>query len=424
MPYVIEGCTNGSIIISRQKKFPFPQPVNLAFTGTAINGIDVQIIPSSVIIPAGDSILTVPFIPIPDNIVEGIEFLKVYITFGSCGTASAFYADSLTINIRDQLTGTAAVVPSNCSNNSGSITLTVPAGNGTAPFQYSINGGNFQNSNVFSGLSQGTNIVTIRDSSGCVHNIVSSVPLANNLVVDARPSDTSVCVGATFTPRIISAATSYSWTPTTGLSSSTIAQPVITVGNSNVQYIVTAQLGACVAKDTINVTTLLPPVISAGPDLIIINGDQIQLLATAGAGTYLWTPSTGLSATNILKPFAAPTVTTTYTLKATSTQGCVSTDDVKVTVLNCVDPMNAFSPNGDGINDVWMVNLGACFKTAVVEVFNRYGNQVFKDNAYANNWNGTYKGKPLPDGTYYYIVTINLINGKKTYVKGNVTILR
>ena len=65
-----------------------------------------------------------------------------------------------------------------------------------------------------------------------------------------------------------------------------------------------------------------------------------------------------------------------------------------------------------------------CLKTAKVEVFNRYGNKVFEDADYTNQWDGTYKGKPLPDGTYYYVVTYTLVNGKPTYIKGNVTILR
>ncbi len=343
------------------------------------------------------------------------------LTYGRCNdvTQDVSYYDTVRVK-KTTPTLTLTKVNSNCSGG-GSITANIAGGTGT--FQYSLNGNAFQASNTFNNLNAGTYVVTIQNGTNCSLSTSTILTLTNNLTLTALPTDTSICAGASFTPRITSPGTSYVWNGPGTFSSTTIAQPLITPSGSG-QFIVSTTQGPCTTTRTINVTVFPPPVINAGPDLIIINGDQIQLLATAGAGTYLWTPSTGLSATNILKPFAAPTVTTTYTLKATSTQGCVSTDDVKVTVLNCVDPMNAFSPNGDGINDVWMVNLGACFKTAVVEVFNRYGNQVFKDKAYANNWNGNYKGTPLPDGTYYYIVTINLINGKKTYVKGNVSILR
>ncbi len=57
-------------------------------------------------------------------------------------------------------------------------------------------------------------------------------------------------------------------------------------------------------------------------------------------------------------------------------------------------------------------------------MFNRYGAKVFESRDYKNNWNGTYQGRPLPDGTYYFVISYRLINGKLVYQKGNVTILR
>ena len=66
----------------------------------------------------------------------------------------------------------------------------------------------------------------------------------------------------------------------------------------------------------------------------------------------------------------------------------------------------------------WLVTNNQCLKSAKVEVFNRYGNKVFEDANYSNQWDGNYKGKPLPDGTYYYVVTYTLVNGKPTYIKG------
>jgi gliding motility-associated-like protein len=164
---------------------------------------------------------------------------------------------------------------------------------------------------------------------------------------------------------------------------------------------------------------------NAGSDVLIIAGDVIQLNGSGTAGTYLWTPATGLSATNVLRPMASPTQTTTYTLQVTSPQGCIATDQVLVNVVPyCVKPMEAFTPNGDGINDVWLITNGGCLKTAKAEVFNRYGHKVFEDNDFHNNWNGTYKGSALPDGTYYFVITYQLINQKAVYLKGNVTILR
>jgi gliding motility-associated-like protein len=127
-----------------------------------------------------------------------------------------------------------------------------------------------------------------------------------------------------------------------------------------------------------------------------------------------------------LNPSASPSQTTTYKLKVTTPQGCVATDSMVVNVVPyCIKPMEAFSPNGDGINDLWLVTNGTgCLDKAKAEVFNRYGAKVYESNDYKNNWNGTYNGKPLPDGTYYFVITYRLINGKDQYLKGNVTIIR
>ena len=88
--------------------------------------------------------------------------------------------------------------------------------------------------------------------------------------------------------------------------------------------------------------------------------------------------------------------------------------------------MDAFTPNGDAQNDRWLVTTGgnACLSKVSVAVFNRYGTEVYRNDNYTNNWDGTYNGKPIPDGTYYYVNTYKLISGGTVILKGDVTILR
>ena len=250
----------------------------------------------------------------------------------------------------------------------------------------------------------------------------------NTLIVNALPSDTSICAGGTFTPQVNSSSSgaTFTWTPSSGVNAPLPGQPVtLNAGQQNTQFIVTAVQGLCTAKDTINVSVFTGATANAGTDRSIIQGDAVQLQASGSQGTYLWTPSTGLSATNVLNPVASPTQTTTYTLQVTSTQGCTASDDITVVVVPyCVKPMEAFTPNGDGVNDRWLVTNGNCSKDIKAEVFNRYGHRVFQDNSYSNNWDGTYNGTPLPDGTYYFVITYRLLNNKLVYQKGNVTILR
>ena len=180
---------------------------------------------------------------------------------------------------------------------------------------------------------------------------------------------------------------------------------------------------------TINVPVRPAPVVNAGPDKTIVDGDQVQLQgsSTGTPATIAWTPgATILSGANTFTPMVKPQTTTTYNMSVLDANGCLSTDNALVTVIPyCIKVMNAFTPNGDGQNDRWLVTNGAaCTKRIAVAVFNRYGNVVYKNDNYNNDWNGTYNGKPVADGTYYYVITYTTITDKTIFLKGDVTILR
>lgn len=172
------------------------------------------------------------------------------------------------------------------------------------------------------------------------------------------------------------------------------------------------------------------PSVSAGPDKTIVEGDEVMLQGSSSGNpaTIVWAPNnTILSAGNTLTPIVRPLTSTTYTMTVTDANGCISADNAQVTVLPyCLKVMNAFTPNGDGTNDRWIVtnNGGLCVTNVYVTVFNRYGGEVYVNPNYQNNWDGTYKGSPVPDATYYYVITYTLFNGRKVTVKGDVTILR
>jgi gliding motility-associated-like protein len=329
----------------------------------------------------------------------------------------------VTLTLVNTMTISVAKIDANCTTG-GTITITANGG-GNPPYEYSINGGtSYQSSNVFTGVAAGTyNVIARNVGNACTASQSVTIAFVNNLTVN-QPAGGSVCLGASFTPTLQSNATSYNWTPTTGVSNPAIANPVITP-SATTTYTVTATLGTCSLQRTITVSVFPGASANAGPDVSIIAGDVYQMQATATAGTYLWTPSTALSATNVLNPNANPQVTTTYRLNVTNSQGCIASDDMTITVVPyCIKPMEAFTPNGDGINERWLITNGNCLTSARAQVFNRYGAKVFEANDYKNNWDGTYEGKPLPDGTYYYVISYKLINGKTEYLKGNVTILR
>jgi gliding motility-associated-like protein len=145
-------------------------------------------------------------------------------------------------------------------------------------------------------------------------------------------SDTSICPGGSVTLNA-SGGSTFSWTPSTGLSATNIYNPVANPTISTT-YIVTVSNGAgCTATDDILITVNPSPNANAGADVNICSGDGIALLATGG-GSYSWSPATGLSATNIANPIASPLSTTTYTVTVTNSFGCSSSDMITLTVYN------------------------------------------------------------------------------------------
>jgi gliding motility-associated-like protein len=168
-----------------------------------------------------------------------------------------------------------------------------------------------------------------------------------------------------------------------------------------------------------------PPVLTMGPDVSIAEGASTKLNVSVPGNivSYQWKPSTGLNDATIKDPVASPSSTTTYTLVVTDDNNCEASGSLTIMVSGrskIVVP-NAFSPNGDGINDTWIITNLSIYPGATVDVFNRYGQPVFHSENSSKAWDGTYNGKPLPVGTYYYIIDLKN-NEKKT--AGSVTIFK
>jgi gliding motility-associated-like protein len=118
-----------------------------------------------------------------------------------------------------------------------------------------------------------------------------------------------------------------------------------------------------------------------------------------------WSPADGLNSITLKNPVAYPAVTTTYYLTVTSSTFCETTVGVTVTVTTPIHIPNTFSPNGDGINDLWLIKDLANYPGCTVDIFNRYGQKLFHSRGYGKPWDGILNGRKLPPGTYYYTIT-------------------
>ena len=359
----------------------------------------------------------------PNINMSNRKLIVTGIVFANNTSAILEYGDTRLTDV----SSTETVTGANCSNlNAGSVTINTTGG--IAPYTYSIDGTNFQTSNTFSNLTSGAKTITIKDAYCSVVTKTVNVGFTDNLTLTAS-NDTTVCSGAPVPLRAIATTgATFVWSPSTGLSNTAISNPIATVA-SNTTYTATATLNGCVKTEPVLISIKASPVISAGPDKTIVVGERTALDGSSTVTnpvSLLWTPPTALINATTLRPFAEPRTTTTYTLTIKDANNCTSTDDVTVNVLqDCAVIMNAFTPNGDGINDLWLVTSGSiCMSKVSVAVYNRYGGEVYKNDNYNNNWNGQYNGKPVADGTYYYRVTYRTITGRTFTRTGDVTILR
>lgn len=179
----------------------------------------------------------------------------------------------------------------------------------------------------------------------------------------------------------------------------------------------------CDEVKTQTITVFPIPVVTFTKDVFFYAGEQKRLDLTAnGEGlTFKWQPSVNLDADNVQNPVVTAKGEMVYTVNISSSKGCTITEKIYVHVIPEIEMSNAFSPNGDGKNDTWVLKNIENYLSATVEIFNRYGQRVFFSKAFYKPFDGNYKDQPLPVGTYYYIINPN--NGRKI-LTGPLTIIR
>ncbi|MFH1004745.1 MAG: gliding motility-associated C-terminal domain-containing protein [Bacteroidota bacterium] len=267
-----------------------------------------------------------------------------------------------------------------------------------------------------------TNYAVIGLNSTCADTDTVSITVLHIPIANAG-NDITSCSGnsITFCGTAVNA-TSYSWYEITSWTLIDTTACITTAPFSSTDYVFVATNGFCSDTDTVATIVYSLPLVDAGNDVTILSSKSTVLNGT-GSGIYTWMPSAGLNDTTIYNPIATPSVTTTYTLMVTDVNGCTNMDSVTVIVVPDVIATDGISPNGDGKNDEWIIPNIEKFPGCVVEIYNRWGELLFRSVGYTEKFKGTYKGKNLPVGTYYYVINLNSKLHEEP-ITGPITIMR
>jgi gliding motility-associated-like protein len=280
-----------------------------------------------------------------------------------------------------------------------------------------------------------TYTVTASDEAGCQATGTITVNTAPLPVIDATPTSASICLGSSVCLRATSPSVgvNFDWTPTIGLSSPTGAIVSAKPIRSTTYRLTGTDNNGCSSSMDIPVTVLPVPSVNAGPDYLIPVGDRIQLdpIVSADVTDYLWSPALGLSCLTCSKPELQPRSSGTYILEVRNSSGCTSADSLRVELI-CSDKNlfipNTFSPNGDGVNDVFYPRGVGMSKVEFLRIFDRWGNMVFEKLNFniedkSAGWNGTIKGSFAPPGVYVYTARLVCDNNEILNVKGSITLI-
>ncbi|SFV29381.1 PKD domain-containing protein [Thermoflavifilum thermophilum] len=249
-----------------------------------------------------------------------------------------------------------------------------------------------------------------------------------NYPVHAPFREFSICSGDSAT---LTAANGvyYAWNPASNVDQPN--QPVTTAHPADTTLYVVSKIDTLGCPkptfDSIQVDVIPPVKVFAGNDTLITLGESFMLHGTSNVpGTYTWSPADGLSDVHVPNPIASGTRDITYTLKVSTPVGCYGVDSIRVRYLKgpAIYVPTAFTPNGDGHNDVLRPFPVGIVKLDYFRVYNRWGELVFETSQYLQGWDGYYKGKPADPGGYVWVVKGEDERGRTVLKKGVAVLIR
>lgn len=245
----------------------------------------------------------------------------------------------------------------------------------------------------------------------------------------------TICVGTTI-QLSATGAELYNWQPASSVSNSTDSVTSSTPSSTTLFTVIGKDSKGCFSDTASATVHVFPyPALQITDSVVTVNaGDsyQVSLQSSPDVITWQWYPLNDISCTICPQPVIKPMHDETYTVTAKNIAGCSAEQHITITVL-CKDQNlfipNTFSPNGDGMNDIFYPRGKGLFVIKSFRIFNRWGAMVFQENNFPPNqqsygWNGKYRGNALPPDVYVYVIEVMCSNGVVLSSKGNVTLLR
>ncbi len=233
----------------------------------------------------------------------------------------------------------------------------------------------------------------------------------------------TICNGQS-TKLVASGSNTYSWTPSNSLNDGTLASPVANPTVSTMYTVNISNYGNCTVPATVNVRVNPTPTVYAGEDFVV-NLDEPMYLNANGSGTLTWIAGEGIFCNVCPNSQIMPKTSGCYKIRATNNFNCIADDEVCVEVTtnyNIYIP-NIFTPNEDGLNDVFIVYGTGLTKFEMI-IFDRWGEKLFSSNDQLKGWDGVYKGKISKNDVYPYLIKYTSLDGKTHTKSGHVTLLK
>jgi gliding motility-associated-like protein len=331
---------------------------------------------------------------------------------------------------------TPTITNSSCSSIAdGSLNIGVIGGTPVYTYTWTGPSSFTASSQNINSILAGTYSLSLTDKNGCKKDTTLMVVPTISIVALAG-NDQTVCPtpSVTLTGTNSFGAVSYDWfllpniTNSVSNSSTYFAPtPPTAPGSYTYALVALSPVGGCSDTDFVVVNTFGLPPVDAGPTYTIPVFTSVTIggsPTTSGSVSISWSPSFNLDDPSIQNPVASNTLNTTYTVTIIDLiTGCTSSDTMTVFLYPTIKIPNGFSPNGDSKNDRWIIDNLDQFPDNTVEIYNRWGEQLFFYKDYMGQFDGKYKGKDLPVGTYYYVINLNHPAYKTPYI-GPLTIFR